>query len=162
MGYNQKLPYSMQLGSGTVDLLLGMGYSGLTRHWSWGVQALGTIRMARNSNDYRLGDKFEGSLWLTRLWDDWVSTSIRMNGQWSDDIHGADPELNPRLVPTANPNIRGRQRIDMLFSVELYSPKGSLKGQHLGFEIGLPVYQSLNGLQLEADWTVSAGWQWVF
>ncbi|MCK5121394.1 MAG: hypothetical protein KAQ91_05395 [Methylococcales bacterium] len=162
MGTNQKLPYPMQLGSGTFDFLPGASYSGLTRDWGWGAQMLGTIRTGKNDNHYRLGDKLDGSLWLSRIWDNWVSTSIRMNGEWWDDIHGADPELNARMVPTANPDIRGGKRVNMMLSVELYAPQGALKGQHLGFEIGLPVYQALDGPQLETDWTISAGWQWTF
>lgn len=161
-GPDKKLPYPMQLGSGTVDFLPGMSYAGLTRDWGWGAQALATIRTGKNDENYRLGDRIDGSLWISRIWDNWISTSVRMNGQLWDDIHGADPELNAKLVPTANTDIRGGKRLDMLLSVELYAPQGILKGQHLGFEIGVPVYQSLDGPQLEADWTVSAGWQWTF
>jgi len=162
MGRDQKLPYSMQLGSGTYDFLPGISYAGLTTDWGWGAQMLGTIRTGKNDEHYRLGDKLDGSLWISRIWDNWVSSSIRMNGQWWGDIHGADPELNQNLAPTANPELRGGARLDMLLSVELYAPTGDLKGQHVGFEIGLPVYQSLDGPQLETDWTISAGWQWTF
>ncbi|MGR9014434.1 MAG: transporter [Gammaproteobacteria bacterium] len=162
LGLNQKLPYPMQLGSGTVDFLPGISYNGLAPDWGWGAQMLGTVRTGKNDNHYRLGDKLDSSLWLSRIWDNWISTSVRMNGQWWGDIHGADPELNRKMAPTANPDIRGGKRLDMLLSVELYAPSGPLKGQHLGFEIGLPVYQSLDGPQLETDWTISAGWQWTF
>ena len=37
-----------------------------------------------------------------------------------------------------------------------------LAGQRLGVEIGIPVYQDLDGPQLERDWTFRAGWQWVY
>ncbi len=161
-GDAQKLPYPMQLGSGTFDFLPGFSYTGLIRDWGWGAQMLGTIRTGKNDNNYRLGDRLEGSVWVSRIWDNWISSSIRMNGYWWGDIKGADPDLNPRMVPTANPEIRGGNRLDMLVSVELYAPEGVLKGQHLGFEIGLPVHQSLDGPQLETDWTISAGWQWTF
>ena len=162
MGQHQKLPYPMQLGSGTFDFLPGISYTGLTRDWGWGAQMIGTIRTGKNSDHYRLGDKLNSSLWVSRIWDNWISTSLRMNGQWWGNIKGADPELNVKMVPTANPDIRGGKRIDLLLSVELYAPQGVLKGQHLGVEIGLPVYQSLDGPQLEMDWKISAGWQWTF
>ncbi|WP_198244354.1 transporter [methane-oxidizing endosymbiont of Gigantopelta aegis] len=162
MGKNQRLPYPMQLGSGTVDFLPGISYQGLSRDWSWGAQMIGTIRTGKNDNQYRLGDRLDGSAWLSRIWDSWFSTSIRMKGMWWGDIHGADPQLMATMSPTADPQIRGGKRIDMLLSVELYAPDGTLKGQHLGFEIGLPVYQSLDGPQLETDWVISGGWQWTF
>lgn len=162
MGTDQLLPYPMQLGSGTVDLLPGFSYQGLTPDWGWGMQMLGTLRTGRNEHHYRLGDRLDGSVWMTRIWDNWFSTSIRMKGQWWGDIRGADPALNARMAPTANPAIRGGSRVDMLLDIELYAPDGLLKGQHVGFEVGLPVYQSLDGPQLESDWTISAGWQWTF
>ena len=159
---DQKVAYAMQLGSGTVDFLAGLSYSGLTRNWGWGAQALTTIRTGKNDNHYRLGDRLDGSIWLTRIWDNWISTSLRANGELWDDIHGADPEFNLAMSPSVSPDIRGGKRLNMLLSVDIYAPKGVLKGQHLGFEIGLPVYQSLDGPQLELDWTISVGWQWTF
>ncbi len=162
VGLHQKLPYPMQLGSGTFDFLPGISYTGLTQDWGWGTQMIGTIRTGKNSDHYRLGDRLDSSLWVSRIWTNWISTSLRMNGQWWGNIKGADPELNPKMMPTANPEIRGGKRIDLLLSVELYDPQGLFKGQHLGVEIGLPVYQSLDGPQLEMDWKISAGWQWTF
>jgi hypothetical protein len=32
----------------------------------------------------------------------------------------------------------------------------------VALEIGAPVYQDLNGLQLETDWTTTLGWQYAF
>ena len=161
-GPAQPLPYPMQLGSGTYDLMPGISYTGMSRDWGWGLQSIGTIRTGRNDQHYRLGDKLEVSGWLTHLWADWISTSVRINGKWWDDIHGADPRLNPNLVPTANPDIRAGSQVDFLMSIELYAPDGMLKGQHLGIEIGTPLYQHLNGPQLQTDWQISAGWQWTF
>jgi hypothetical protein len=34
------------------------------------------------------------------------------------------------------------------------------KGHRLAFEASLPVYQNLNGPQLEVDWTLTIGWQY--
>ncbi|WP_156346373.1 hypothetical protein [Verrucomicrobium spinosum] len=41
-------------------------------------------------------------------------------------------------------------------------PNGPLKNQRLAVECLWPVYQDLNGVQLERDWTLYAGWQWAF
>ena len=38
-----------------------------------------------------------------------------------------------------------------------FTPK-QLPGQELGVEFGMPVYQDLNGPQMERDWYVTAGW----
>lgn len=39
MGPNSKLPYPVQLGSGTYDLLPGLTYNGQDRDLSWGAQS---------------------------------------------------------------------------------------------------------------------------
>lgn len=51
------LPYPMQIGSGTTDLLPGVTYLGQVDHWSWGAQARATIRMGENDRSYRLGKR---------------------------------------------------------------------------------------------------------
>jgi len=44
-----RLPYPMQLGSGTWDLLPGITYLGQRNRLSWGGQALATLRLGENS-----------------------------------------------------------------------------------------------------------------
>ena len=162
MGPNQKLPYPMQLGSGTYDLLAGINYLGLKDNYFWGAQGKSDIKLGTNDNDYRLGDIWELSTWVTRRWTNWLSSSVRLHGQTWGDIDGADPDLNAAIVPTADPARRAGTRLDLLLSVELFAPRGSLKGQRFGIELGTPIYQSLDGPQLEVDWHISVGWQWIF
>ena len=40
-----RLPYAMQLGTGTFDLLPGLTYSGHKDAWSWGGQYSAAIRL---------------------------------------------------------------------------------------------------------------------
>ncbi len=161
-GPDRRLPYPMQLGSGTFDLLPGVTYLGQTESWSWGVQPMGTIRLGENSNDYTLGNRFNMTAWGSRVWTDWLSTSLRIDGQVWRNIRGDDPKLNPRMVPTADPDRRAGERVDILFGVNLYAPEGKLKGNMLSAEGGFPVYQSLDGPQLETDWRLTVGWRWAF
>jgi hypothetical protein len=39
---------------------------------------------------------------------------------------------------------------------------GPLKTQRLALEGGMPVYQHLDGPQLETDWLITAGWQFAW
>jgi len=94
---------------------------------------MGTIRLGENDNDYRLGNILELDGWVSYEWANWLSTSFRLN-----------------------------TRIDMLFDVELYTPSGKWRGNRLGIEFGVPIYQNLEGPQLETDWIFSVGWQWIF
>ncbi len=59
----QKLPYPMQLGSGTADLHPGITYLGRSEDWAWGAEVEATIRLGENSNDYTLGNRYRASAW---------------------------------------------------------------------------------------------------
>lgn len=160
-GTNQQLPYPMQLGSGTIDLFPGITYLGQLQSWSWGGQAIGTIRIAENNNDYSLGDQYELTWWGARIWFDWLSSSVRMSFQHWFDIDGADPALNPAMVPTADPSLRGGKRLDLLFGINSYISRGVFSGFRFAVEGGLPIYQSLDGPQLETDWILATGIQYT-
>jgi hypothetical protein len=158
-----RLPYPMQLGSGSWDLLPGITYTGKSRHWSWGAQLGGTVRVGNNNEGYRLSDRFDSTAWVQRRWLDWLSTSVRFRYEKWGNIHGDDDSLNPALVPTADPNLRGGERIDALLGVNfLVVRSGPLAGTRFAVEGGLPVYQKLDGPQLETDWVLTAGFQYAF
>lgn len=161
-GQDVQLPYPMQLGSGTVDLLPGITYLGHKKKWSWGSQFMATIRLGENDNDYTLGDRYRLTFWLSRKLLDWLSTSARLDWQLWEDIDGADPKLNPAMVPTADPDLRDGRRIDFLLGANISPSQGKMKNAKLAIEGGFPVYQSLDGPQLETDWLITAGLQWTF
>jgi hypothetical protein len=161
-GADQKLPYTMQLGSGTFDVFPGITYLGQKNDWFWGGRALVTIRLGRNDNGYALGDRYSLTVWGAKRWLDWFSSSVRVEGKKWGNIEGQDDELNPAVVPTADPDRQGGERLDVLFGINAYSDKDKFGGHLLAIEGGLPIYQSLDGPQLEGDWLLSIGWQWTF
>jgi hypothetical protein len=157
-----RLPYPMQLGSGTLDLLPGVTWNAQFGNWSAGAQALGTIRMGRGGEEYRLGHRFETHLWGARMWAPWLSTSVRLGWRAWGDIEGKDDRLNPAVVSTADPNLRDGRRLDLGAGINVYARKGSLRGHRLGFEFVYPVNEWLDGPQLETDWLLTFGWQKAF
>jgi len=156
------LPYPMQLGSGTWDLLPGLTYLGQTDRWSWGSQILVTARLGRNDDGYSWGERLDGTVWGAYRWSPWVSTSFRAAIQSWGNIDGQDDRLDPTLVPTADPNLRGGDRLDLLVGANLYGRTGYVKGHRLAIEVGLPVWQDLDGPQLELDWVLTVGWQYAW
>lgn len=158
-GDNQILPYPMQIGSGTFDLLPGITYLGQSKKGSWGAQALTTLRLGKNDNGYRLGNKYQLSGWIGRNWTDWLSTSVRLTGTTWGDIDGADDRLNPMMIPTADPDRRSGTQVNVGFGVNLYAPEGDLQGSRLAIELELPIYRDLDGPQLETDWQLTLGLQ---
>lgn len=163
-----RLPYPMQIGSGTWDPILGLTYLGQSdaatekAAWVWGAHAEGRFRTGRNPQGYQLGDRADVSAWIARELASWVSTSFRLHGQVWTNLSGADDALNPAMVPTADPDRRAGRRIDALVGLNLFQNDGPLGGNRIALEGGVPVYQWLDGPQLETDYRVSASWNWTF
>ncbi len=160
MGNAVQLPYPMQLGSGTYDLRPGITYTARRDHYSWGAQGSYTYRLGENDNDYTLGDRFQVTAWYARPFARHWSWSLRGIYSDQDSIDGADSALNPMMrttVPTADPDLQGGERIDVAAGLNWAIP-GSLTNR-LALEVIKPVYQDLDGPQMEADYTVVVGWQ---
>lgn len=158
----QREEYSLQLGSGTFDLEPGLTYLGESESWSWGAQVMGVVRLGQNDHDYRLGDAYRVSAWAQYKVADWFGPSVRFDWRAWDDIHGADPELNPARNPAFDANLQSGERLDFLAGVNFYMPKGLLKGARLSVEGGVPVYQSLAGPNLAVDWLLTVGVSYTF
>ena len=162
MGPDQKLPYPMQIGSGTLDVMLGLSVQNYREHTAFGASANTKLRTGENDNDYRLGHLSDLSGWWSYAWNDRFSGTLRIKGQNWGNISGADPELNTAIVPTADPNRRAGTRVDLLFDLELYAKQGSFQGAKANLSLGVPLYQDLDGPQLASDWQAMVGWQWTF
>jgi hypothetical protein len=154
-----RLPYAMQLGSGTWDFLPGITYTARSGNLSFGGQYRGAIRLEdENDEGYAFGDLHQVTGWAQYEWAPWISNSIRLASQTQDDIHGIDTQIvGP--VQTANPDFYGGDRLDLLFGVNLIGQHDAICGHRLAAEFGVPVYQNLNGPQLETDWTLTVEWQ---
>ena len=163
LGASQKLPYVMQLGSGTVDPYVGLTYiRTIGDAWQWGAQANATMRFGSNDEGYRLGNEAGANLWASKRVSPFASVSLRLEGKSWGDISGVDGDLNPMMVPTARTDLRGGERVDALVGVNLYQPEGELEGHRLAAEFGAPLYQDLDGPQLETDYRFTLGWQKAF
>lgn len=159
---NSKLGYTMQLGSGTVDLLPAVTYMGKCEKFHWGAQAAGTLRLGRNYIGYRWGDRYRLTAWSGYQLYDGLIASLRMDWQSWGNIHGEDPELDPTKTPGKDPGLRGGDRLDILPGLAWYLDSGPLKGNRLFIEGGVPVYQYLDGPQGKTTWLLMAGWKMVF
>ncbi len=152
------LPYPMQLGSGTWDLRPGITYTGQEPGWSWGTQALATLRLGRNDRDYSLGDRLDLTAWGAWHATDVVSFSTRMALSRVKNIDGADSELDAAANPAADPTLRAGTRLDAFVGVNAVLGAGN----RLAVEAGWPLSQNLSGPQLETDTMVTLGWQLSF
>jgi len=170
-----RVDYCMQPGSGTVSLLPGLTYLGKTTTWSWGADFKATVRVGRNDHNYRFGNRYESRAWVMRQLTSWLTTSTGLNGAIWQNIHGADPDLDPMMEQTTDPNLQGGKRLDATFGMTFCpgmaccrSPaccsagQKFLEGQQVFVEGRLPIIQSLDGPQLQNSWSINVGWQWMF
>jgi hypothetical protein len=156
-----RLPYSMQLGSGTFDLLPGLSYSLSSGAFEWGGDANGVIRLGSNDEGYSLGDEAAASLWARYKTGPSVTLSGRIEAKTVGRIDGIDPLImGPNQ--TADPLNYGGETITIFAGAEFASQKSAFKGHIFSIQAGVPIFQDLNGPQVETDWIVSAGWQKAF
>jgi hypothetical protein len=163
-GADVQLPYPMQLGSGTYDLLPGVTWLKNINGSQLGVQARATLRMGDNDNGYTLGDRYMLTSWYSHEVNQSFSSSVRVSAESWDNIDGTDDQLNPMapmMVPTARTDLRAGKRVDLLVGVS-WDTGGHLSGHRLAAEVGAPVYQDLDGPQLETDLVFALGWQGSF
>jgi outer membrane immunogenic protein len=167
MGYTYRAPYDMQLGSGTFDLKPALTYSWMSPDllWNLGTQVSGNIPLATN-NGWSYGNSFKISAWAQRaLFGENLTAYTRWTFTDTGQIRGQDANIsclnfpcNPTYpwqwapTPDADPRNYGGQVIMGFLGADYKYGKMSL-----GAEIGLPVYQYLNGLQLRNSWQVTTG-----
>ena len=156
-----RMPYPMQLGSGTYDLKPSLTARSRSGQWSYGGQLSGTIRLGENDEGYTLGDVVGATAWLAYEPRPWVSFSGRLKAQSVGQIDGRDTMIMAP-VQTADPGNHGGETLEALLGLNLAGQAGGLRGHRLAFELGVPLYRDLNGPQLETDLTFTVGWQKAF
>lgn len=155
-----RMPYAMQLGSGTWDLLPGVSYAGRMHAFGWGAQYGATLRTGRD-NGYQWGDRHQLTGWLSWQPVMAVSFSARVLYETMGTIDGRDARIMAP-VQTADPDNYGGDTVSMLFGVNLVGQRGFWLGKRIAVEAGFPVMQDLNGPQMETDFTVTTGVQIPF
>lgn len=154
------LPYEVQPGNGSVDLEWGWTYKGELDRVSWGGQVAGRHPVGRNGRDWRAGSRFTGRIWGVVRVVGGLSASLRADWEKQNEIEGFDRTFQPPLNPAEDPELQDGVMLALAPGLSLEVP--ALAGQRLGVEIGIPIYQDLDGPQLERDWSFRAGWQWVY
>ena len=154
------LPYAAQPGNGSVDLEWGWTYKGELDRFAWGGQVGGRHPVGRNGRDWRGGSRFTGRLWGVVRVLGGLSASVRADWEKQNEIDGFDRDLQPPIDPSEDPELQDGILLAVAPGLSMEVP--ALAGQRLGVEVGIPVYQDLDGPQLERDWTFKAGWQWTY
>jgi len=159
---SMRLPYMMQLGSGTVDFLPGVTYLLRYEDFSFGTQVTSILRPFNNSLGYHLENKLSLNWWAAYKWLPWISTSARVEDNYTSSISGNDAQLVMTNEPSANPFNYGGQLVNGYAGINIYFNKSFLINSKLSAEYGIPVYQFVNGIQLGTKSTFNVSWTFSF
>ncbi len=159
---NQRFPYAMQLGSGTLDLMPGINYLYQKGKVTMSSQLTSVIRAGYNSIGYKLGNEAASNSWLAYQWHRIISSSIRMEAFMANKIYGYDPTLYYYNEPSANPYNYGGKKVNVFLGSVFQFKRGILKNNRFGIEYGQPIYQNLNGIQMKIKQAINASWAITF
>jgi len=155
--------YPMQFTTGTWDLLPGVTWLWQRQRVSGGAQAKGRIHLGENDEGFTYGDQVEGTTWTAVMINDWLSLSGRISAQQIGEISGEDRDLvGARMAPPMDPENSGGTFADVGLGLNFYVAQGRLQGNRLAVEFTAPIYQDVNGLQMEREWGLVAGWQFAW
>ena len=158
------LPYPMQLGTGTFDLKPGVTYLLQGDNTSFGAQTSVSVPLNRNDRGYRWGTRTELLAWGAYKLNKLISVSVKGDAIFQGRIQGADNTfamaVDNAMVPTVFNDNFGGEWLFLGAGVNLYIPNGFLKNVRVGFEYDYPVYQNLNGPQMEMQDRLTVGVQY--
>ncbi len=153
-----KLPYPLQLGSGTFDLKPGMTWTHSDEETSWGAQVKQVLRLYKNSDDYNQGFETHATAWVARRFREDLSGSLRLAYEHAEEYDGQDSDLDPTVGPTQDSKTQGGDKLHIFLGVNYTYPGG----HRFSAEIGGPLFQDLNGPALETDIIYRIGWEISF
>ncbi len=153
-----RLPYMMQMGSGSLDFMPAVTYLLKKNKAAFSMQASSVIRPFNNSLNYHLGNEIAFNCWGAYKFLPWISASLRMEGNYSGSISGRDEQQRAVMEPAADAVNYGGENICSYAGVNFYLNRTFLNNSKFTIEYGMPVYQNVNGIQLAAVHTLYAGW----
>lgn len=141
MWMHSRLPYAMQLGTGTVDVTPNLKGSFKAGDWQLLTGFSFTTRLGRNAQGYTYGDEVNLSMGVARAFDD-IKTSLVLDMKSVGRINGKD-DLISAPVQSAQTGFYGGQRATLTADVKI--------GKTFGAFVSVPVYEDLNGPQMSLD-----------
>ena len=153
-----RLPYAMQLGTGTYDFEPAITYNGRDDKLSWGAQVKYTSSIeGKNDQGYQHGDKLDFSAWAAYRVAQSVSLSARYLFKDQDAIEGIDSNIMAP-VQSANPDYYGGSQSDLALGLNWVNSQG----HRLALEYQTTLEQDANGVQMQMDDMVTLGYQFAF
>ena len=157
-----RLPYMMQLGSGSWYIIPGITYVTQKSKVAFSAQLQGIVRLNKNKVGYRFGNELTANTWLGYNWWKGFGSSVRIEGTWSGKIEGFDNTFYKYNEIAANSNNYGGIRFQGLVGLSYQFEEGFVTNHRLAVEYGLPIYQHIVGKQNKLLKTWMASWSYSF
>lgn len=155
--------YMMQSGSGTWDIEPSATISGKSGSLGWGAQASYRWRSeSANSVGFAFGDKAMASTWLSYLVDHGFSLTSRLTWEHEGQIKGHYTGLHNHRTPADRQENYGGDQLLAGLGANIALPISGPNRPQIGVEIGIPLYQNLNGIQLAEDVRMSVSLSHTF
>lgn len=143
-----RLPYSMQLGSGTVDVKLALSYEHQWGQWAFGGKAADTARMGHNKHGWNAGDRQEVSTWGNYRFSFGTTVQTKLAFLYQEQINGSDSGMGDTTTYAGiRPDSYGGVRLDLIGTVSQELGPVTISG-----DLGMPIHQNANGVQTKTTW----------
>ena len=156
------LPYPMQIGTGTYDIHPGISWLVQYDTWSWGAQGQWRVSTGSNSEEWARSGEGDMSAWLAKGFSPSIAGSLRLRGYFWGDVHGDADDLDPNVNPQNDEHQQGGERFDVVAGLDWQFGEGHDAIRTLGFEVGKPVLEWVDGPGLSTDFYVTFGWRYSF
>ena len=157
------LPFKMQLGSGTVDPIIGLTYQGSRDPFWWGFNTQLEGHIYDNEQGYRRAQELRYDFYAMKQVHDKVVVHAQLNGwyegKFSDEAydvrvsgagHKALSTANNLISPLFDPDNYGGHKLHFGLGVQ-FQP---LPLHVMELTASVPIHQDLNGPQLQDNWMV--------
>ena len=148
--------YMMQSGSGTWDIEPALTVTGQSGMIGYGAQTSYRWRTKdANESGFAFGDQAQASGWVSYLVDSGFSLTSRLTWEHEGQILGHYNGPHNSRTPSDIPANYGGDTVLAGFGANIALPVGGRHRPQVGMEVGVPLYQDLNGIQLPDDWRAS-------
>lgn len=155
---NMKLPYGMQLGSGTWDLKPSFTNTSFSDNHSFGYRVSSILRNGDNDENYSLGNRYEADIWYAMNRTKRFSPSLRLNYVDQKGIDGMDSALNMMMSPMMVGSNYAYKRLSLAVGFNAIVDESGT----ISVEYQLPLHQDIDGIALGLDSMVVIAYKHLF
>jgi len=148
--------YGMQPGGGTWDVEPSLTVRGRSGALGWGVQGAYRWRTEEaNASGFAFGDRARATGWISSFVAPAVGATARLEYLREGPIEGHYDGAHSHSSPADLQGNYGGDTVSAALGLNWLLPLATADRPQLNVELGVPLYQDLNGIQPPQDWRLS-------